>query len=204
MRTPITAVLMLATTIFVTSCSQVQGPSQIWDASERLAALERDGKIEGTAIEVHTVEKLISTTLDPHKSLDPKFGLYYFVRMPAYGPAQKNILFCAGGPGQIVSGPLSGYTFADFLTENGYNVIYFHQRGAGFSQIPASNRYDQYLKTSYVIEDIEAIRQDFLGKDGKWDAIIGWSYGTIVAQQYAHSHPAEVDKVILIGPQSRD
>jgi pimeloyl-ACP methyl ester carboxylesterase len=142
--------------------------------------------------------------LDSDNPLDGNFKLYYFVRMPTQGRAQKTVLFCAGGPGQIVLGPLLGYTFADFLVENGYNVVYFHQRGAGFSQIPASNRYDQYLKTSYVINDIEKIRHDFLGKDDKWDAIIGWSYGTVVAQQYTRFHAAEVDRLILIGPQSRD
>jgi pimeloyl-ACP methyl ester carboxylesterase len=210
MRTPITAVLMLAMTIFATSCSQVRGPSQIWDASERLAVgREQDGKIKDpttgvTRIEVHTVEKLSSVPMDPETPLGRKFELYYFVRMPTDGRAQKNVLFCAGGPGLIVSGPLLSFTFADFLTQNGYNVVFFHPRGAGFSQIPPANEYDQYLKTSYVVEDIEAIRQDFLGKDGKWDAIIGWSYGTVIAQQYAHLHAAEVDRLMLIGPMSRD
>jgi pimeloyl-ACP methyl ester carboxylesterase len=209
MRKLNTAVLTLAMMIFVTSCSQARRPDQIWEASERLAlGREQNGVIvdptTGNKIAVGTVEKLISVPLDLDQPSVGNFKLYYFVRMPTHGRAQKTVLFCAGGPGQIVLGPLLGYTFADFLVENGYNVVYFHQRGAGFSQISASNRYDQYLKTSYVINDIEKIRHDFLGKDGKWDAIIGWSYGTVVAQQYTRSHAAEVDRLILIGPQSRD
>ena len=98
---------------------------------------------------------------------------------------------------------MSGTTTADFLTQNGFNVVFFHQRGAGFSQIPASNQYDKFLRTSYAVEDIEAIRRDFLGENGKWDAIIGWSYGTVVAQQYTHFYPDNVERLIMIGPMSR-
>ena len=82
--------------------------------------------------------------------------------------------------------------------------FFSHQRGAGFSQVPASNQYDRFLKTSYAVEDIEEIRKDFLGEHGKWDAIMGWSYGTVVAQQYANVHQDDVDRLILIGPMSRD
>jgi len=149
-------------------------------------------------------EKLISVPID-HKDLSKgKFDLYYFVRMPESGKGKRTVLFCAGGPGQMVHEPMSEITFADFLTQNGYNVVYFHQRGAGLSQIPASNRYDRFLRTRYAIEDIEEIRRDFLGEHGKWDGIIGWSYGTVVAQQYTHSYRDKVERLVLIGPMSRD
>src|SRR5262245_38126320 len=190
MRTSITSLLTVAMTIFFTSCSQIQ----VWDPDERSAS----GRMQN-----HTIEKLIPVPLDPKRPLDREFTLYYFVRVPDTGRATKNVLFCTGGPGLIIPGPIPGPTFVNFLRDNGYNVVFFHPRGAGFSQIPASNRYDQYLKTSYVVADIEAIRQDFLGKDGKWDAIIGWSYGTVVAQQYAHWHGDNVDRLVLIGPESR-
>lgn len=195
MRAPIMFLPPLVIAMFLTSCA-LQRP-QVWEARERLAS--------GRTIDT-TLEKLIPVPLDRSKPSLGNFDLYYFVRMPGNGKAQKTVLFCAGGPGQIVWGPFVKVddTFAEFLTQNGYNVVYFHQRGLGFSQIPASNRYDRFLKTSYAVDDIEAIRKDFLGKDGKWDAIIGWSYGTVVAQQYAHFHSAEVDKLILIGPESRD
>jgi pimeloyl-ACP methyl ester carboxylesterase len=189
--------LTLAITSFLTSCSQVWSPSRFWEAGERLASGRRNDT---------TVEKLIPVPLDRNNPSLGNFDLYYFVRMPGTGKAQKTVLFCAGGPGQVVWGPVVGVsdTFAEFLTQNGYNVVYFHQRGLGFSQIPASNRYDRFLKTVYAVEDIDAIRKDFLGKDGKWDGIIGWSYGTVVAQQYTYFHPGNVDRLVLIGPESRD
>lgn len=197
MRRQMNFLLTLVITIFLTSCSQVWGPSRIWEARERLAS--------GRPIDT-TLEKLIPVPLDRNEPSLGNFDLYYFVRMPGNGKAQKTVLFCAGGPGQIVWGPSVEVvdTFAEFLTQNGYNVVYFHQRGLGFSQIPASNRYDRFLKTSYAVDDIDAIRKDFLGKDGNWDAIIGWSYGTVVAQQYANFYPGSVDRLVLIGPESMD
>jgi pimeloyl-ACP methyl ester carboxylesterase len=148
------------------------------------------------------IEKLIRAQLNPCNQKDGYFNLYYVVQRPGV-PTHKTVLFCAGGPGEIVRSPIEEDTFASFLISNQYNVAFFHFRGAGFSQVPASNRYDKFLKTRYAAEDIERIRTDFLGKNGKWDAIIAWSYGTILAQQYAHYYSSKVEKLILLAPLSR-
>lgn len=200
MRTSIRLLLPLVIAIFLTSCA-LQRP-QVWEPHERLGLGKVDTKQQPSSTNI--IERLIPVRIDREHPSAGNFDLYYFVRMPAKGKATKTVLFCAGGPGQIVYGPISGLTFADFLTDNGYNVVYFHQRGAGFSQIPASNQYDRFLKTEYAVEDIEAIRRDFLGETGNWDAIISWSYGTIVAQEYTHFYPRNVERLILIGPMSRD
>jgi pimeloyl-ACP methyl ester carboxylesterase len=148
------------------------------------------------------IEKLIRARLNPWNRKDGYFDLYYVVQRPAIA-TRKTVLFCAGGPGEIVRSPVEEDTFASFLIKNQYNVAFFHFRGAGFSQIPASNRYDKFLRTRYAVEDMENIRTDFLGKDGKWDAIIAWSYGTVLAQQYAHYYSSKVEKLILLAPLSR-
>ena len=46
-------------------------------------------------------------------------------------------------------------------------------------------------------------RQTLLRANGKWDAIIGWSYGTILAQEYASKYSKNVERLVLLGPQSR-
>ena len=166
--------LPLVIAIFLTSCA-LRGP-QVWEPEERsgLGEINPSQILPSTKLSrTNLIERFISVPLNPKNPSAEKFDLYYFVRMPAKGKQTKTVLFCAGGPGQIVQGPMSGPTFADFLTDNGYTVVYFHQRGAGFSQIPASNQYDRFLKTEYTVKDIEAIRRDFLGESGKWDAIIG-------------------------------
>jgi pimeloyl-ACP methyl ester carboxylesterase len=153
----------------------------------------KDGKL---------IEKLIRAPLNPWNRKDGYFDLYYVVQRPGVA-TRKTVLFCAGGPGEIVRNPIDEDTFASFLINNQYNVAFFHIRGAGFSQVPPSNRYDKFLRTRYAAEDIETIRTDFLGKNGKWDAIIAWSYGTVLAQQYAHYYSSKVEKLILLAPLSR-
>ena len=148
------------------------------------------------------IEKLIRAQLNPWKRNDGSFDLYYVIQRPGIA-TRKTVLFCAGGPGEIVRSPIEEDTFASFLIKNQYNVAFFHFRGAGFSQLPKGNRYDRFLKTRYAVEDIEKIRADFLGENGRWDAIIAWSYGTVLAQQYAHYYSSKVEKLILLAPLSR-
>src|SRR5690349_24628356 len=86
---------------------------------------------------------------------DDQFPLYYFTAN-VFDKNKPTIIFCAGGPGQIVIRGSS--TFTGFLEKAGYNVVYFHLRGTGFSQFPQSNSYDEYLRTNLAVEDIERIR----------------------------------------------
>jgi pimeloyl-ACP methyl ester carboxylesterase len=197
-----TFLLSLALVAGLTSCT-----SPVWQPDER-SGLGRTIYHPKNLSDKNSFERTLSLPVNPKDSAGNKFDLYYFVRMPTKGKAAKTVLFVPGGPGQFTPGPFALVTFADFLIDNGYNAVFYHARGAGFSQIPPSNSYDRFLKASYVLEDIEAIRldlvrQDLLRKDGKWDAVIGYSYGTVVAQQYAGTYKNNLERLILIGVQSR-
>jgi pimeloyl-ACP methyl ester carboxylesterase len=154
-----------------------------------------------------------------------KFDLHYFSgKGNLEDPERHNVLFIPGGPGEIVE--RSSATF-DSLNI-GANFFYFDVRGTGYSVIPESNVYDQFLRAEYVVEDIEALRKRVL--DGcstgqisrhavwmgdspetkckpdspkAWDAIYAHSWGTIVAQMYAWKYPQHVTKLILSAPVSR-
>jgi pimeloyl-ACP methyl ester carboxylesterase len=184
----------------LTSCASQR--HQVWLPDER-SGLGKFTFDQKKISDKNSFERTLSTPVDPRNLAARKFDLYYFVRMPTTGRAAKTVLFVPGGPGQFIPGPFALVTMADFLINNGYNVVFYHARGTGFSQIPPSNKYDKFLKTSYVLYDIEAIRQDFLGKGGKWDAVIGYSFGSDVAQQYAGAYKSNVERLILIGVQSR-
>jgi pimeloyl-ACP methyl ester carboxylesterase len=146
-----------------------------------------------------------------------KFVLYYFDskslrsltrravdyvagKLSRTDPARTTVLYIIGGPGQIVD---RNDRDLQLLLEEKHNVIYFDMRGVGLSTIPLPNTYDQFLRAKFVVEDIEMIRQKVL--DNKpWDAIYAHSYGTIVAQQYASKYSANVKKLILSAPVSRN
>ena len=156
-------------------------------------------------------QRLISQYLDSKSKQGESFYLYYFTTELPPKPEDSNyehktILFCSGGPGEnltVLSQHDRDGKEAHFLDIPGYRIVYFHLRGSGFSQIPASNEYDRYLRTRYAVEDIERIRKEVLGEKGIWAAVVGYSYGTVLAQQYAHYHPENLKKLILVAPMSR-
>ena len=91
-----------------------------------------------------------------------------------------------------------------FLQKN-HNVISFDQRGSGLSPIGKSKHLDSFLRAKYIIGDIEQIRREELGngENSKWDAIYAHSYGTVIAQMYAATHPERVNKLIFSAPIAR-
>jgi len=153
-------------------------------------------------------ERVVFVPYDEHRlnlmSQGDKFALHYFVTQP-FVKAHPTVLYCAGGPGQIVTDP----TLLEFLAKLAapYNVVYFHIRGAGKSQFPQTNNYDQYLRSKFAVRDIERIRKD-LGIE-KWHAIVGLSYGSVLAQQYAGLYGKGgsagtdlLEKLVLVAPVS--
>jgi pimeloyl-ACP methyl ester carboxylesterase len=168
--------------------------SKIWEATERAGL--------GEPISDVYREKLLRVQLHPGNERAGRFDLFYFIHEPK-GLSQrlKTVLFCAGGPGQIVR-PFEENFLRFLRTENtAYRIVHFHLRGSGFSQFPPSNDFDRFLRTSYAVNDIEEIRKDVL-KDEPWDGIVGYSYGTVLAQQYAARYKKKVRKLILMGPLS--
>ena len=142
---------------------------------------------------------------------DPKptacqFELAYFLgdRFDLSNKQRLNILFIPGGPGAIVD-PSNRWAVLQVLEEK-HNVVYFHPRGMGKSAIDGDRRYDQFLRADYVVDDIEQIRRVVL-KNRPWDAIYGYSWGTVIAQRYAAKYgqgkDAKVKSLILTGPVDR-
>jgi pimeloyl-ACP methyl ester carboxylesterase len=162
-------------------------PYDEWSPEECSKKVRRDALLE---------ENIVEQYIDSINENGQTFSLYYFVKDLTFENSEKpTVLFAAGGPGQMILAS-SGENFVDLL---GYRVVYFHLRGAGFSQLPKDMSFDRYLRTDYVVKDIEAIRRDLLG-NSKWLAIIGHSYGAVVAQCYAHQFPDSVEKIVLSAP----
>ena len=189
--------------LFIEGCAGSGQVSETWPAKDRSSLRGRN--ITGTF-----VERLISVPLDSNKLDDGYFDLYYYSLVPVNFDEieKKTVLFVAGGPGQINRHFVDADTHVNFFFNHGYQVVFFHLRGSGFSQVQSSTHFDRFIRTRHAVNDIEAIREDLkrqklLGTNGKWNAIVGWSYGTILAQQYAKQYQTHVEKLVLIGPQSR-
>jgi pimeloyl-ACP methyl ester carboxylesterase len=150
------------------------------------------------------------------------FELHYFEGRQQQLSRDKVVLYIPGGPGDIVDREKHALSFAEMATK----LIYFDVRGTGYSVIPETNDYDQFLRAKYVVEDIEALRRKtfnecsekqlwdrFEGPSDelnckvvdtptKWDAIYAHSWGTVVAQMYAKTY-GNVKRLILSAPVSR-
>jgi proline iminopeptidase len=106
-------------------------------------------------------------------------------------PNGKPALYLHGGPG---SGCSPGQR--RFFDPDRYRAVLFDQRGSGRSR-PLASEPDADLRantTAHLIADIEALRV-LLGVDS-W-TILGMSWGTTLAQAYAHVHPDRVNALVL-------
>lgn len=106
-------------------------------------------------------------------------------------PGGKPALYLHGGPG-------SGFSPGQrrFFDPEVYRVVLFDQRGSGKSR-PLASEPDADLSTNttqHLIADIEALR--VLHNVDRW-TILGLSWGTTLAQAYAHTYPERVSALVL-------
>jgi proline iminopeptidase len=99
------------------------------------------------------------------------------------------VVFLHGGPGQ------GSQTFARFAgppLERGLRMVYLDQRGSGRSERPWTNAYSVDL----IVEDLEQLRRHW-GSESI--ALIGHSFGSVIAMEYAAKYPRRVSRLVLSG-----
>lgn len=95
------------------------------------------------------------------------------------------VIVLHGGPGLSQDYLLPGM---EKLAEH-HRVVFYDQRGAGRSENSGKISLDVY------VEDLEAVRREF-GFEKM--AVVGHSWGGLVAMRYAAAHPDAVDKMVLL------
>ncbi len=99
------------------------------------------------------------------------------------------IVVLHGGPG--MSDRYFNDVF-DYLSTT-HRVIYYDQRGSGFSEIKPNPAYYRF---SYLVDDLEALRSRVIRQDKL--ILVAHSFGGMIAMQYAADHPDHVAGLILI------
>lgn len=135
--------------------------------------------------------KYVETAIAANKP--EKFKLFYF-SINKIDKQLPTFLYIDGGPGQA-SG--AGPNTLRFTNLKNFNVVYFHPRGVGCSQLPADNQWDVTISTPTNSHDIEIVKQDI--GISQWNIIFGVSYGTVSGLNYAELYPASVNKLVLEG-----
>lgn len=111
--------------------------------------------------------------------------LWYRVAGPQAGVP---VVFLHGGPGE------GSQTFAKFagpVLERRLRMVYFDQRGSGRSERPKD---PAAYSMDRLVEDIDSLRRQ-LGVDRI--SLIGHSFGTVLALEYAARYPDHVARVVL-------
>lgn len=119
-----------------------------------------------------------------HQAIVNGVRLWYRVAGPGEGTP---VVFLHGGPGQ------GSQTFARFAgpsLEPHLRMVYLDQRGAGRSERPWNDAYSLEL----MVDDLEQLRR-------AWGveriAVVGHSFGSILALEYAARHPEHTARVVL-------
>lgn len=101
---------------------------------------------------------------------------------------------------------IPGYSLMDSLAKNGYDVWAIDFIGEGLSSYPNSMQQNPAPKGIYPLQAQEAIKQlakanDFILAKTKQKnlALLGWSWGSIVAAMYSIDHPKQINHLILYG-----
>lgn len=116
-------------------------------------------------------------------------GVRLWYRVAGTGaPSAPPVVFLHGGPGQ-------GSAHADALAgphlEPTLRMIYLDQRGSGHSERPWTGDY----ALATLVADIEGLRQH-LGVPQI--ALVGHSFGALLALEYAAAHPERVSHVVFV------
>ncbi len=104
-------------------------------------------------------------------------------------PDAPVIVVLHGGPG------MSDHYFGNLLDAFGkdYRIVYYDQRGSGFSQI---RRDASLYHFDYLVGDLEKLRRRAIHADKL--ILLGHSYGGLLAMRYAVDHPEHVGGLILV------
>jgi pimeloyl-ACP methyl ester carboxylesterase len=169
----------------------------------------------------------LTVPLDHSGSVPGTISIKYAVqrRVPASRPV---LVALSGGPGQSSVGVADSFALSLEPALKHYRLAVLDQRGTGASgalDCPVIQREDglapvvpqeladcaarlggrrAFYSTVDSVHDLEALRKA-LGVDRI--ALMGVSYGTFLAQQYARMYPAHTDRLILdsvVGPQGID
>ena len=128
-----------------------------------------------------------STTREVHETRVPVGDTSLYVRTVGQG---RTTIILHGGPDFD-----HAYLLPDLdRLKDAFQLIYYDQRGRGRS---ADNVQPQDVTLASEVEDLDSVRRHF-----RLDApvILGHSWGTVLALEYALRHPAHVSHLVLINP----
>lgn len=191
------------------SVSALAGKNPSWDIKDPACPAPSETNRYINVPLFHDLEKVAAIQnipgLNTHKafreSIPGREMRIFYELMAPFDPNKKTVIFIPGGPGQ-------DHTFLHRLMplfdkhsnlSSKFNIIAMDHRGVGCSRnLSPGSEPHQSLLMRYAASDIELIRKELLGENGKI-FVWGGSYGTMLAQTYALLYPNNIERLILWG-----
>lgn len=106
------------------------------------------------------------------------------------------VILLHGGPG----GDYRSLMGAKQLTEDGYLVVFYDQRGSGLSKRENKNQYTNADAIQLFIEDLNALVNHFKLSDTQKVFLVGHSWGAMLATGYVNKYPEKIAGIVLAEP----
>jgi proline iminopeptidase len=148
-------------------------------------------------LEVTEPGALVPKTVDQDPSLPSLFINGTLLHVESSGdPGNPIIIIIHGGPGADYRSMIN----ARQLTNDGYYVIFYDQRGTGLSQRVDRSTFNKEGSIEIYFDDLLALIDHFRLNDAQKVFLAGHSWGAMLATGFVNRHPSLISGLILAEP----
>lgn len=143
--------------------------------------------------DIDQIGNLVPGTVDQDPTLPSIHVNGTQLHAEAFGnPANPILVFLHGGPGSDYRNGLN----VEQLSNEGYFVVFYDQRGSGLSKRHDKNTYSIQL----MIDDLREVIQYYRTSTTQKTFLFGHSWGAMLAAAYVNTYPTAINGVILAEP----
>lgn len=142
---------------------------------------------------------LVQQTVDEDLSLPSITVNGAMLHSEAFGPADSTLIICIhGGPGGDYRYLLNGRD----LSQYGFRVVFYDQRGSGLSQRFPENSYVSQGAGALdlLYDELSGVIDHYRTHPGQKVVLLGHSWGGILATGYAGKYPQKIQGLIVGEP----
>lgn len=141
-------------------------------------------------LEIHESGNLVPKTVAEDPSLSSISVNGTALHAETFGNADSSlVIFLHGGPGADYQNGLNARQLAD----DGYNVIFYDQRGTGLSQRHDKSTYSIQL----YLDDLTAVIEHYRTSSNQKVFLFGHSWGAMLAAAYINVYPDRINGAIF-------
>lgn len=140
---------------------------------------------------------LVPPTVDEDASLPSLAVNGTLLHVEAYGnPEDPLLIMIHGGPG----GDFRSLLKAKDLTNQGFYVVFYDQRGSGLSKREPKEQFEDRGALKLFIDDLDGLISHFRQSDEQPVFLFGHSWGAMLAAAFINEYPQKITGAVLAEP----